>query len=39
LSFAAAQSYQGKSFGLVQQSAVKGYLRNAYAAFENTGLV
>jgi hypothetical protein len=39
LSFAAAQSYQGKSFGLVQQSAVKGYLRDAYAAFENTGLV
>ncbi|NEQ47827.1 MAG: hypothetical protein F6K00_31595 [Leptolyngbya sp. SIOISBB] len=37
LSFAAGQSHQGKGFGIVEQAAVKTYLRAAYAHFEKTG--
>jgi hypothetical protein len=37
LTFDAALEYSGKGFGLVQQSAVRGYLNQAYAAFESTG--
>ena len=39
LSFAAGKSYQGKGFGIVEQAAVKTYLRTAYANFAQTGYV
>ena len=39
LSFELGKSYNGKSFGIVEQAAVKGYLRSAYAQFESTGLL
>jgi hypothetical protein len=37
LSFAEALTHKENGFGIVEQSAVKGYLRNAYTAFEATG--
>jgi hypothetical protein len=37
LTFDAALKHQSKGFGIVQQSAVRGYLNQAYAAFESTG--
>jgi hypothetical protein len=37
LTFDAALKHHGPGFGIVQQSAVRGYLRQAYAAFESTG--
>lgn len=39
LSFAAGKSYQGKGFSIVEQAAVKTFLRAAYANFEQTGYV
>jgi hypothetical protein len=39
LTFEAAQQYRDKAFGVIQQSAVKGYLKDAAAAFASTGLV
>jgi CobQ/CobB/MinD/ParA nucleotide binding domain len=37
LTFDTALKHQSKGFGIVQQSAVRGYLNQAYAAFESTG--
>ena len=37
LSFENAQTYTGKHFGLAEQSAVRKYLRTAYAQFQDTG--
>ncbi len=37
LTFEDALQYRASGFGLVQQSAVRGYLNQAYAAFESTG--
>ncbi|NEQ51762.1 MAG: hypothetical protein F6K11_16745 [Leptolyngbya sp. SIO3F4] len=37
LTYADSQTYRGKGFGVVEQAAVKSYLRSAYAAFESTG--
>jgi hypothetical protein len=37
LTFDAALKHQSKGFGIVQQSAVRGYLNQAYTAFESTG--
>jgi hypothetical protein len=31
------KEYKGDRFGIVEQAAIKGYLRNSYAAFESTG--
>ena len=39
LSFEAGKSHQDKGFGIVEQAAVKGYLRSAYKQFESTGLL
>jgi hypothetical protein len=36
LSFTEALTHKAPGFGIVEQSAVKGYLRNAYSAFEAT---
>jgi hypothetical protein len=39
LTFDAALQHRGPGFGIVQQSAVRGYLDRAYAEFESTGRV
>lgn len=39
LSFEDAQKHTGKHFGIAEQSAVKKYLRTAYAQFQNTGVL
>ena len=37
LTYADSLRHRGKGFGVVEQAAVKSYLRSAYAAFESTG--
>jgi hypothetical protein len=39
LTFTEAQQYRGQGFGIVQQTAVQGFLAQAYVGFEATGLV
>lgn len=39
LTFEAALTHRGNNFGIVQQSAIRGYLKKAKTAFQATGLV